>query len=124
MRVGNPTKHRDSTRARVAAAIKSSPLDAISATLWISFADFERFLDSCFILYDDDDIDELFDSHEFAIYDVENELGYTIRGAARPGQEIRDFGKRNGGENIRAAATRKFNLRPANGTDIRSERAL
>jgi hypothetical protein len=80
MRVGNPSKYVDSTRQRVTAEIKSSPLAAISAALRISVSDFRRFAElhcgqHAFLG------DELIQHVE--LYDVKNELGYTIRGAAR-----------------------------------------
>ena len=90
MRQRNPSKNIDSTRQSVTAEIKSSRLAAISATLWISLADFQRFADLRFVrthFFSG----ELFNAYTFAdvendgytIYDVENELGYTIQGAAR-----------------------------------------
>lgn len=80
MRIGNPSKHLDSTRPRVTAEIKSTPLAAISARLWISLTDFRRFTELHCGQHDFLG-DELIKN--VTLYDVENELGYTIRGAAR-----------------------------------------
>lgn len=81
MRVGNPSKHIDSTRQRVTAKIKSSSLAAIAGRLWISLADVQGFADQRFV-------DTYFARSEliqsgYTLYDVENELGHTIQGAAR-----------------------------------------
>jgi hypothetical protein len=81
MRVGSPSKNLDSTRQRVTAEIKSSHLAAISATLWISLADVQRFAKLRFVRVHAL-LDEL-SQDGYTIYDVENELGYTIRGAAK-----------------------------------------
>jgi hypothetical protein len=81
MRVGNPSKHLESTHRRVMAKIKAGPLAAAAMTLWISFADFKRFgeprVTYTFLR------EELVADEKIRFYDVENELGYTIQGAAR-----------------------------------------
>jgi len=79
MRAGKPSKHLESTRKRVMAKINSSPLTLIAATLWISLTDFNRFAKLRFTSFSREELV----AHEIWLCDVENELGYTIRGAAR-----------------------------------------
>lgn len=86
MSVRNPSRHLDSTRKRVIAAIKSSPISAIAETLYISLEDFAAIANGWLDLYED--VEELFEGYGPegdgpTTYTVENEFGYTILGAAR-----------------------------------------
>ena len=102
MRVGNPSKNLDSTRRRVTAEIKWSHLAAISATLWISLADVQRFAKLRFVQVHS--LRDELSQDGYTIYDVENELGYTIRGAAKALAKKYPVSERAMGERIFDAA--------------------
>ncbi len=85
MRAGRPSKHIDSTRKRVDAAIGEFGLCPIANRLYIALDDFEVLANSYRIYFRD--IEEVFAGYGPEgigpeTYDVENEIGFTVLGAA------------------------------------------